>query len=700
MSVHIPASDVATPYEDDDDHSQGSGQSEEDNKELENFDDWVDEDEHKTKSLFDDHILDSPTGCIKYDRENHGFDLLEVSTTLAIRQKPSSSALENLDSSSKIFSDDAYLKPSIEDDPLLREAAILYPENIEYDADALEDSEEKPKSGSSTSLLSQVDALRKIKKLEAQLSQAHDDLRSFRSTVKERFDLLQVAGIGFGSAPRRVPEPRDDDTHYFDSYSYNDIHAVMIQDTVRTSSYARFVMSNPAIFRDAVVMDVGCGTGILSLFAARAGARRVFAVDASNVVEKARQNVKENNFENIITVIRAKVEDLDGLPDGVPYVDVIISEWMGYCCIYESMLDSVLIARDKFLRKDGTVVAGEDESDEGETKGQGLMVPSQCRMEMGLGDVKDILRERITFWDDVYGFRMTAMANEVYDECVMDVVGPETLLGDAMTIKDLPLQHITIRSLDFRSPFRLTTTRSGELNAFIVYFDTFFTADGKDLPPNAQVSIYNADFAPGQVIRIGERRASESGDEKRKSVDAALKRRKSSMDILASTGGQTMDTIAEQKQFSASPKSVEAPLPPPAPPAPPAPTAASVSPAVSTSSLGPTSILSKRPTLSQGGTPRRASTGAGLPKPISFSTGPKSMPTHWKQGLFLLRSPIRVRKGTTVTGSFHCRKSESNSRELDVEIHYLVEDPPLGAGAPIPTSASPREAVVQMFKVR
>ncbi|KAG8994027.1 hypothetical protein FRB93_001697 [Tulasnella sp. JGI-2019a] len=289
---------------------------------------------------------------------------------------------------------------------------------------------------------------------------------------------------------------------------------------------------------------------------------------------------------------------------------------------------------------------------------------------------------------------MTAMAQEVYDECVMDVVGPEAMLGDATTIKDLPLQHITIRSLDFNSPFKLTTTRSGELNAFIVYFDTFFTTDGKDLPPDAKVSIHKGDFAPGEVIRIGERRGSESGDERRKSVDSALRRKKSGVDVTApSANGSAMGTIAEQKPLSISPKPVETPLP----------TAEPITSSASAPSAGPTSILStstKRPSLAQGGLSRKESIGAGLPKAVSFSTGPKSMPTHWKQGLFLLRSPIRVRKGTTVTGSFHCRKSESNTRELDVEIHYLVEDPPLGAGAPPQASTGLREAVVQMFKVR
>ena len=78
----------------------------------------------------------------------------------------------------------------------------------------------------------------------------------------------------------------------------------MIQDKVRTATYAKFILSNPDVFRDAVVMDVGCGTGILSLFAAKAGAKRVFAIDASDIAEKATQIVKDNDLDNIITYVR------------------------------------------------------------------------------------------------------------------------------------------------------------------------------------------------------------------------------------------------------------------------------------------------------------------------------------------------------------------------------------------------------------
>ena len=73
-------------------------------------------------------------------------------------------------------------------------------------------------------------------------------------------------------------------------------------------------------------------------------------------------------------------------------MDVIISEWMGYALLYESMLDSVLVARDRFLRKPS----------EDDPLG-GVMAPSQCQMIITLGDVSDLVKDKITFWEDVYG---------------------------------------------------------------------------------------------------------------------------------------------------------------------------------------------------------------------------------------------------------------------------------------------------------
>jgi protein arginine N-methyltransferase 3 len=77
----------------------------------------------------------------------------------------------------------------------------------------------------------------------------------------------------------------------------------MLTDKVRTSSYASFILGTPTVFNDAVVLDVGCGTGILSMFAVRSGARRVYAVDASDIVKRAESIIKDNGHEDVITYV-------------------------------------------------------------------------------------------------------------------------------------------------------------------------------------------------------------------------------------------------------------------------------------------------------------------------------------------------------------------------------------------------------------
>lgn len=84
----------------------------------------------------------------------------------------------------------------------------------------------------------------------------------------------------------------------------------MLKDYHRTSSYRDAIWSNRYLFKDKVVLDVGCGTGILSLFAARAGARKVIGIDCSSVAIQAKQIVHDNRYNHIITIVQGKVEEL------------------------------------------------------------------------------------------------------------------------------------------------------------------------------------------------------------------------------------------------------------------------------------------------------------------------------------------------------------------------------------------------------
>ena len=63
--------------------------------------------------------------------------------------------------------------------------------------------------------------------------------------------------------------------YYFDSYAHFGIHEEMLKDEVRTLTYRNSMWHNKHLFKDKIVLDVGCGTGILSMFAARAGAKQV-----------------------------------------------------------------------------------------------------------------------------------------------------------------------------------------------------------------------------------------------------------------------------------------------------------------------------------------------------------------------------------------------------------------------------------------
>ena len=56
------------------------------------------------------------------------------------------------------------------------------------------------------------------------------------------------------------------------------IHEEMLKDEVRTLTYRNAIYHNKHLVKDKVVLDVGCGTGILSMFAARAGAKHVIGV--------------------------------------------------------------------------------------------------------------------------------------------------------------------------------------------------------------------------------------------------------------------------------------------------------------------------------------------------------------------------------------------------------------------------------------
>jgi len=106
--------------------------------------------------------------------------------------------------------------------------------------------------------------------------------------------------------PDILQKEKTSSDYYWNSYAHYGIHEEMLKDKVRTNSYRKSILDNKPLFQDKIVLDVGCGTGILSMFASQAGAKHVYAVDSSDIILQAKQIVKDNNFEGKITLSKER----------------------------------------------------------------------------------------------------------------------------------------------------------------------------------------------------------------------------------------------------------------------------------------------------------------------------------------------------------------------------------------------------------
>uniref|UniRef100_A0A673GJL5 type I protein arginine methyltransferase n=1 Tax=Sinocyclocheilus rhinocerous TaxID=307959 RepID=A0A673GJL5_9TELE len=249
------------------------------------------------------------------------------------------------------------------------------------------------------------------------------------------------------------PEEMTSRDYYFDSYAHFGIHEEMLKDEVRTLTYRNSMYHNKHIFKDKIVLDVGSGTGILSMFAAKAGAKHVYGIECSSISEYSEKIIKANHLD-IITIFKGKVEETE-LP--VDQVDIIISEWMGYCLFYESMLNTVIYARDKWLKPGG------------------LMFPDRAALYVVAIEDRQYKDFKIHWWENVYGFDMTCIRNVAMKEPLVDIVDSKQVVSNACLIKELDIYTVKPEELSFSSSFCLQIQRNDYVHALVSYFNIEFT---------------------------------------------------------------------------------------------------------------------------------------------------------------------------------------------------------------------------------
>ena len=352
----------------------------------------------------------------------------------------------------KDFESEEYFRPVLEDDGLLQTDFDGIFNSFESSGVEARIGQVKVQSSEEFRILEVKLEQAEFRALTAEdsLARAVTDLDKCRAQMKQvmlqRLEDVEVTSKGDSTSSGNA---------YFESYAHHGIHEEMLKDIVRTESYQNFMLSNPDVFKGKVVLDVGCGTGILSMFAAKAGAKLVFAVDQSEIVYQAMDIVRENGLQDIVKVIKGNAEKIV-LPDGMKKVDIIISEWMGYFLLFESMLDSIIQCRDKFLGYDG------------------MAYPDCCSMSMACVSDEKFWDEKIGFWDAVYGCKMSCMKKYAMEEAIIDVFDEDIIISKPVEVKSINVMKAKIEDLDFKTNFDVIITKSTVCTGMIGHFDIGF----------------------------------------------------------------------------------------------------------------------------------------------------------------------------------------------------------------------------------
>lgn len=128
------------------------------------------------------------------------------------------------------------------------------------------------------------------------------------------------------------------------------IHVRMLRDRRRTSAFRTAILES--VRPDDIVLDLGTGTGVLAIFAARSGAAHVYAVESGAIAEVARKTIEANGLGERITVLEGRSTRIS-LPEPC---SLLICELIGDEPLGEGLLEAIRDARNRLLTPDARIL--------------------------------------------------------------------------------------------------------------------------------------------------------------------------------------------------------------------------------------------------------------------------------------------------------------------------------------------------------
>ena len=239
--------------------------------------------------------------------------------------------------------------------------------------------------------------------------------------------------------------------NYLKPYGDIELQRRMVSDRSRTDAFAAAI--HEVVQPGDVVLDVGTGTGILAMFAAKAGARKVYAIDATDITEVAIDLVKANGLSDQIQIIHGRAGELQ-LDQKV---DLIVSEWLGNAAFVEGMLHAVLEVRDHNLTPTGR------------------MLPSKVRVLIAPLDEPILYNtEGPGFWRErIHDLDFSSLQEiELSQGRTMQIrVEPAALLAPGQALLELDLLTASAEDVWSEGQLDFVPVRDGVLNGFCVWFE-------------------------------------------------------------------------------------------------------------------------------------------------------------------------------------------------------------------------------------
>jgi len=242
-----------------------------------------------------------------------------------------------------------------------------------------------------------------------------------------------------------------------EGYAHPSIHRVMIGDRVRTDAFQQALQAQ--VEAGDVVVDVGAGTGVLSLFAAQAGAERVYAIERSRLAKHAAALIEHNGADDRIEVLCGEAAEL--CAERELQCDVLVSEWLGQFVLLEGMFGAVAAARDAWLKPGGTLIPAGFEL---------FLAP------LGAGRAGSATLEPYTpaYWSQAdYGVEfdpLLAVELEVLHRSVPSPITGDRLLAPPQSAHVVDCHKASLDDLYFKTELTFRTTRAGTLAGFVGHF--------------------------------------------------------------------------------------------------------------------------------------------------------------------------------------------------------------------------------------